>query len=393
MNDSDTQRLKEVISKRKDFVLLVLAAAVLAFGINIFIGYILQTKDIPKEEIIFIGATAIIIVLIGMLLFSFRSRKYSKTINACFLINHKTNRLMPIRDYDFSEDLTHIINSVLTENDTFKNIWDKTPLLGQDTGERKPRLSKKATATLARQDQINLNEKKEAVSLLLESIEYIVLEELSIHLSSYFSSYANEDSFIQEYQGKDMPALLLENRVLAMLNLADREKENKLKDSPATNTVSSDAINSIPDDEVPIYNRFDLILPTGTSISRSRPGKIELEKNHLRFTIDIDYPGSSQSLPIDFIVMFLGVDDPDEVDAKQVNIKITYTVKALSLLFQSGWEYFYWAESFKERLDDIFSVDNYFKRINLDTLSVLFRTFHNREISREKKRAKLTANQ
>ena len=54
MNNSETQRFKEVISKRKDFVLLVLAAAVLAFGINIFIGFILETKDISKEEIIFI---------------------------------------------------------------------------------------------------------------------------------------------------------------------------------------------------------------------------------------------------------------------------------------------------------------------------------------------------
>jgi hypothetical protein len=393
MNNSETQRLKEVISKRKEFVLLVLAAAVLAFGINIFIGYILQTKEVPKEEIIFIGTTAIIIVLIGMLLFSFRSRKYSKTINACFLINHKTNRLLAIRDYDFSEDLTHIINSILAENDALKTIWDTTLLHAQDTRKRIPRLSRRASATLAKQARTNPNEGKEAISLLLEAIEYIVLEELSAHLSSYFSSYVNEDSYIQEYQWEDIPALLLQNRVLALLSVADGEKENNFKESSATATVSTDTIDSLPNPKIPMNNRFDLILPTGTSIHRPRPGKIELEKKHLRLTMDIEYPGSSQSLPIDFIVMFLGVDDPDEVDAKQVNIKITYTVKALSLLFQSGWEYFYWVESFKERLDDVFSVDNYFKRINLDTLSVLFHTFHNREISREKKRAKLTANQ
>jgi hypothetical protein len=368
----------------------VLIATVLGLGVNLVAGSLLQLRVVSDPAALILGGLLVLGSLVWVLLLSFGARTFRKEYEGLFLINRRTNGLMRIPEYRFCEELCTVIEAVLTENKAFMHMWNEEPLVrddgestvaarkGETSDEAKaPGATKPGYVSITRVERDVTAAEPKSAALVREAIEYVLLGELSLHLSSYFNSYPHEDSYVREYQRKDIPTLLLENRVLALLTKPMEEREPFIKAFSPKKGGPEGEVHVLYSADGAMYRRFDLALPAGTKISRPSAGTLILDNNRIRLEIRAQYEGFSAVVPFDFLDLYLGV-DPFSVAPRMVRVFVEYRVKAWSLTRRSGWEYYQWVDSFVERLQGHVSADAFFHNISWDALSAYFRVMQKR---------------
>jgi hypothetical protein len=393
--DSESKYIGEILARRKEFIQLVCVAAILALGINLLAGSIIANKWLPKEAQTYLALALILGALVWVSVLSFRRKAFVKEFEACFLLDSENN-IVAIHDYEFSSDLARTLNAVLRENSAFDSLWKLSPL----SHKKKKESATDSETTKTQKEQPSSDRKPaylaitkltvpdergepKSATLLREAIEYIILDELSLHLSAYFNEYSDEDKYIKEYQRRDIPSLLLENRVLELLTTPFEERAAFVSMFKDDKSKPKGEIRTIYAEDGTVFDRFDLVLPAETIITRPKPGTICIENKRFLLTMTCSYQGFSGNIPLDFVALYLQK-DPDKIDVRQVTIGLEYKVKAFSLLRRSGWEYYHWVDSFSDTLEQKFSVDSFFRKIQWDSLSVLFQVLHNRDLARSK---------
>ncbi|RHX88719.1 hypothetical protein [Leptospira stimsonii] len=208
--------------------------------------------------------------------------------------------------------------------------------------------------------------KRKSEQILEEAIEYIIIEKLSSHLSSYFQSYSNEDKFIKEYDRKDIPELLLNNRILNLLTTPFEDRSIFVK-SGISEQKTDGKIYAIFGSDGSRYNRFDLTLPIRSRVSRPSSGQLEIDNDRVYFRIEIRNAGFTALLPNGFQQNYLGIVDK-ELMIRKVGIKLSYKIKPWSLFLGSKWNYHNWIDSFTENLLRFASFKIFVKDINWEAI-------------------------
>ena len=216
-------------------------------------------------------------------------------------------------------------------------------------------------------------------------MEFVILEQLSSHLSSYFQEFDDQDNQIVEYNRKHVPDLLLENRILSLLTTPIEDRATFAK-SKLSSKSPDGTIHATYGSDGAMYTRFDLILPKGTKIKRPYPGVLELENDRVALTVYIDYEGYSTSLPHDFAEAFLGV-PRHSIEPLQVNIFLITKIKILALLRWRSWRYYQWIDSFAERLRDFSQFSQFLEKIDWEATITHFRIRNNIAKLRSKRRS------
>jgi hypothetical protein len=119
-----------------------------------------------------------------------------------------------------------------------------------------------------------------SAALLREAAEYVVLDYLSLYLSSYFNDTSFDNKFLRDYTRADVPQILLENRVLLLLSTPPGERAgflNEATESPGGWKVIRMYKNGME------YVHFHLMLPEGTSISRPNADKLIIDSKRISF--------------------------------------------------------------------------------------------------------------
>ena len=201
MEKTRSVMLEGILSRRKDFIQLVFVAAVLAFGVNLVAGAALDFQAVSRRFFEAIGSSLVLVALAWILAITFETRKHSTKFEAFFLFDPKTERIVRIRGYDFSEELRKAIEATLIENKAFAHIWSTEPLMqtrgwdstpGPDNGKpsEDPDGDQESGArrfmAITKSESEGQVEEPKSVALLREAIEYIMLVQLSLHLSGYF---------------------------------------------------------------------------------------------------------------------------------------------------------------------------------------------------------------
>jgi len=327
-------------------------AVLLALGVNLLSSAIPQAFSLTINTILGIG---ILLVLVGVCYVMLRVvSSLSKTIKMeGVLLLSSNNEVREIERYRFSEETRSHIKGLTSENKALAKTW-QTASLGfcdDEIDETTRRLTNNAN------------------KLVREAIEYFVLSELTLHLSEYFVSgvRANNDAVVT-VERRDIPQLLLDNRFLELFSkdMSEREAfQYHGEDSPGKIVFAKGS-------EGEIYDNFELVLPKGSSLSRHGT---TLRIHTPRFTLDIDsiYKGYSTVLPRDFEEFYLGIPS-NEVDAQQVNVRVTVSFRWWSVLSSRSWEYFAWLDSFLDRLHESFHFDAFL-------LSIEWKTAHTTAIA------------
>jgi hypothetical protein len=390
MDTNFPRRLRDKLAHREDFIRVVVIGSIIALGVNLIASGIFILIPASRPIALSIGLILVTGGLLYLSKFIFGERRIGVDFIAFLIFDPIEKSLVPVREYEFSNEIYRTVRASFLENKALETIWEKEPLAkerfikeGQgekdekDTGEnlakenvessdRKSEGYSFVTVTRYDVDECEKMPEPKSASILREAIEFAIIERLSLTLSGYFQNYPDDDKYIKEYIREDVPFLLLQNRILSLLttpleNRAVFVNQNfeKHPEGEVTLVLGSDGA---------MYRRFNLVLPKNTSISRPNPGVLHFENERLELTLTTFYEGFWTNLPKDFIGYYVGY-DPDRVVNFQIKIKVDAKIKPWSLFRARGWNYFRWVDSFAEAVEEFASRESFFKRINWDALS------------------------
>lgn len=375
----EAKAISETLQTRKNIINIFITAAVLAFGINLVSSYF--STDVHTDYLTKIRNIGLIIILVAFIV-SIRNLWKSKrvvVIDGVVTLDVVNNELIKIPGYLLSVELNNIIKAGFIENEAWRNTWNLNPLIKisnvtalnsqsnvvkLDTASQQNAV--KYAAIVKTKTGPNVNQKSK--DLLTEAAEFMVLDNLSTHLSDHFGKLDSEKtSPIIEFKKEHISKLVLSNRFLSLLTtpLEDRSIFGKLNQQEIN---SDDVITSITGTDGSIYSRFDLKLPSESKLKRKSNGELRLETKVFILEAKIIFDGYSHLLPSGFGYAYLGKNS-NQIHNMKLKIQISTQVKLLSLLFSYNQSNYIWMDSFVENLCDKFSFNKFLEEINWSTVS------------------------
>ncbi|MFH1267189.1 MAG: hypothetical protein ABIK89_15785, partial [Planctomycetota bacterium] len=238
-----------------------------------------------------------------------------------------------------------------------------------------PRADKPSYVMIIKAHVPDPGEHPRSYALLREAAEYAIIHQLSLDLSAYFQDYSPDDKLVQEYTRSDVPQILLQNRVLSLLCTPLEERVPFIELSMSKHQPPGE-IHSVHRLDGSVYSRFDLWLPSGSTLSRPSSNVLQLDSKRLSLTLKVVFKGINTNVPAGFLPFFFGV-EPRCFVTYQVDVRVTAVVKPWALLRQAGWRYYQWLDSFLDRLHEFLSFDDYLNRIQWDANYARLRIDHN----------------
>lgn len=330
---------------------------IIALGVNLLTSSIETFLNLSPRFNFIVGIGIIVVGVIYLLIRLFSKREQLREYEAIFIYSIKENSLIDIPRYEFAESLVHNFQGASIENQAIKTIWEKEPLhiiresvwAKEGKDKKHPRSSE----------------------LVVEAVEYYILDKLSTHLIDYFSEDTFRETNIQEYSRGDIPQILLSNRFLDLFSKPMLERPMFVQQ--ALDEPENDSILVWNEDGTQ-YNRIDLILPKGSNITRPNSSIIEINTPRMVISVETIFNGFSANLPRGFATFYLGITEFedstffDDFMSWEVNVNISVLFKFGSLLSARGWEYYHWVDSFLNDLETNFSAEYFFSKINWENV-------------------------
>ena len=346
MENKKNGSIYKTLNLREEFFGLAVAAIVLSFGINLATGFLQQYFSDTSRILI-----AILAVLGPIMYWSQRlylsSRFSSKIVAALFYEIPNLNPIGILR-YKYSRDAQQYLKSIFSENVPFKKQW--TLEVGPES---------------FKYDKENSSVKVVPPKILKEFTEFLILEILSSHLSSYFDpmpSTARPDLTI--LSRNDISNLLVTNRVLDQVSKSPKDRaafENFKASDNWSNTYFAHGKDGV------VYSRVELQLPKNATIQRSAKYSDTIEIFHpdFKLTFKVKDCVTSVDTPYQFEKLYLK-SDIDKIKTRRVEIHFEGQ-STLRGLFKSGqWDHLLWIDSFLSSIHRELDFNEFLKEIDFE---------------------------
>jgi hypothetical protein len=345
----------DVLTEKKNIVNVIILTIIASLGFNLLAYGILQLTSVNFYLVLFLGAGFTATSILYFVAIMLSKRKKEKNYHGLFIVDYDKKQLISVNRYNYSEAMSRYFNAAFAENQDIKRIWDKS-------FQKKSQLK-----TNIEEETINpvmefLN--KPAKQLIKEATQYYVLNALSLHLNTYFNDAKFKEENLQKLERNDISNILPQNRFLDLFSRPMPERAAFIDDCRSMNEIVYQSSKTGA-----LFDRFELVLPKNTSVSRLNEHTIQIDTTKFVLSIDITYIGLSEVLPSSF-QKYLGIDvrtKADVIHSKAVGINITVSFKYGTFLSNSGIKYYSWVDSFLNTLDKNFSSDFFFKTIGWDT--------------------------
>jgi hypothetical protein len=342
---SEHGHIGKLLKSRASIVELVVVAIVLALAINLIAGSILSF--LGAQKIAYALYAGLVLVGLTLVYFGYRilsSRTASSKLEGAYVIKRESGEFIEVPLYEYSRDVGGYLQSAFAENAALKKAWDQYPI-------------SKAIEFDADSKQVLYTEPK-ALKLLQEASEYFLLDEFSLHLSSYFSERELDESRLVTLSRHDIPSILLSNRFLELFStpMEDREAFAEQPDTPGRGEVVASWSKS------GMFSRFELVLPKKSVVTRNPKGGITIETPRLVLNLNAEVSAMNTSFPRGVLEHVLGESEPREFSVHKATITLNARFKFGSLLSGAGWDYYRWFDSFGTEIREKFSIDDFFER-------------------------------
>lgn len=181
---------------------LLIIVIILAVGINLISNQLPDFFKIDSLTTIAIGILFCIMGIIFLIKQVLDNRKLIREYEGFFVYDEGKNLIMDIPEYQFSKDMVSSIDAVFLENINLKKIWDSKPLM---------------RSSLYDYEQ-NPSKTRNAIKMINELTEYLILEKLSTHLTDHFNNKQIPKDVLKIYERVDVPDILLKNRFLEIIS-------------------------------------------------------------------------------------------------------------------------------------------------------------------------------
>jgi hypothetical protein len=375
--------LAEMLAGKREFLRLVTLATVLSFSVGVLASLVAASTVVPTIAI-YVAASLLTATALLLLAADIRQKlAFEDRLEGVIFIDGAKNELLDVRGYELANDLSRAMAAVKVESRAIYSEWENDPLV-----QKKEKDEPKPPPTDNRHDQKTHEEtsyisivrvevdddhltKQKASRLLDEALQFVLLEELSTHLSTYFNN-SNSDQ-IAELSREDIPAFLLQNRVLNLLTTPIEQRDVFLKAFPNQTKRPDGVLCSLWGSDGSMYSRFDLNLPKDSKVSFLSRGALRIETKRLDLEISGRYTGSSAAVSRTFVDHYMGR-SWDEVDCRKVEVILKGRVKTLALLSDKGWEHYHWLDSFRTRLRKSVDLESFQDEIHWNAVEPMLYT-------------------
>lgn len=335
----------KLLKSRASIIELIIVAIVLALAINLIAGSILSL--VGTDRVIYTLYAGLVLVALTLLYFSFRilsGRTTASTLEGAFVIKRDSGDFVELPLYEFSSDVAGFLKSAFAENAALKKAWEQQPISG-------------AIQFDSDSKRVLYSEPK-ALKLLQEASEYFLLDEFSLHLSSYFTERDLDESRLVTLSRKDIPSILLSNRFLGLFStpMEDREAFADQAEGSARGQVVASWTQG------GMFSRFELVLPRKSVVTRNPKGGITIETPRLVLDLNAEVSAMNTNFPRGVERYVLGASEPREFSVHQAKITLKARFKFGALLSGAGWDYYRWFDSFEIAIREKFSIDDFFER-------------------------------
>ncbi|WP_419022324.1 hypothetical protein [Holdemanella sp.] len=348
--------INEIKKQKENTINIVLYSVILGVIINIISNALGLILDI-KPWIYLVSGIGVSVLLIGLTLI-YNIVKLNQTIkyNGAFIVDEKNdNDFITIPNYKISEDMDDYLKSAFCENEAIKNIWQqgnfKTfDFIGVD------------------KDKNLIAKTNESTNMLIELIEYCLLENLSTFIDDYFNLRHMNENVIKLDQNS-VPDILLNNRFMKLFSENPRNRSAFVNDSK---TKDYEHIVVMTGKNGAVYRRFDLNLPKGSKVYRSNKNTIIIDTKLFTLTIKVLFGGFNTVIENNFYKYYIQKKNK-AFSEYQFNIEIGVNYKLKSIFRIMDWKYYNWLDEYIERLEHYCSMDTFYKDINWEQNKTIIR--------------------
>lgn len=346
--------IRRVLKERNELLKLFLVAAIVSFASG-GLASLLASEDLFKKW--GLTLTCVSILVLSFLILATKLNEnlaFEDTANGVVFYLPEHNTIAPVLGYRFAEDLARALRAVRAESKAIYADWESEPL-----ARPRPKVDKNVSATepssspdkraFASVIRVNADEcvrqKPKSARLLEESVEYVLIERLSMHLSAHFDKIGKR-ALVKGYGRDDIPGSLLKNRVLNLLTTPIEVRDTFHEICSAPDFASKGTVYAVFGSDGSVFSRFDLVLPVGATLGRTETGGVSINTSRLSLTLDVAVTGMQCNVDCSFVENFAKLKNY-QVECFSVKIRVKGKIKPASILSSTGWEYYSWLDSFR----------------------------------------------
>lgn len=191
---------------------------------------------------------------------------------------------------------------------------------------------------------------------IIESVvEFLLINELDLHLNSYFVENEVDTTKVREFGRNDLPKEVLSNKALDLFTKDYAERESFINEN------FDDSFGELyyaTGENGAIYNRISIELPEDSTITRTKDGILRV--CHPSFELSLEVEFKETSTYVDFELM-----DPVDFDRKPpYGFLVRVTTKVRSSIFRSAKEddLYAWLDSYIATLQSLICIDTHSKK-------------------------------
>ncbi len=353
---------------------IVIFSVILSTIINIVSDSVCVILNIKPIVYIIIGIIVSIVLIFTSLIYRIHKLNATTNYKGMFIINAKSNnKMIEIPNYNISEDMCKYLKSAFAENAAIKMIWESGNLQKLD-----PCLVNKEERILAKCD--------DSINLLLELIEYSILDNFSTFISGYFNSL-HLNSNVIKFSKESIPKILFSNRFFKLFS----EDISNRGAFVNTNKTMSSFINDgsivyFINSNGAMYRKFDLCLPKGTKIYKENKNSLIIDTKLFVLKLEYLFGGFSTFIEKDFFKYYLNINSGLEYNSFEFNINTFVKYKKSSVFKINDWKYYNWLDKYIDRLEHYCNSKTFYNDIswNNNTLIRILNNIKKKEDNKSK---------
>lgn len=341
-------------TKAKSFEIIILSIC-MALGVNLLASGIMLL--VKKElAIIFIAIGIFLTISTFIILFVrlFKSLNKHENIKGFFVFNSQTHDIVNVPEYAISEDMNKYLNAAFEENDAIKKHWVSGNFrdLHMVKADKDNNIYAKAS---------------ECSILLVELLEYCVLERLSVVICDYFNGIEKGKNKTYEFSREDISDILLSNRFLSLFSEPMKNRGSFVDSNFGDNVVSAYGPGGV------IFNKFNLVLPVKSKVKRIDKNTILIDMKSFTLKISCLFGGFNTFLDSTLHEYYIGYKNTGPSADYQFNIKLEVKWKWQALFYFKDWKYYEWIDLFIEELYQYADKDTFLQKINWNLIKAFIK--------------------
>lgn len=359
--------IREFQNQKSELNGLILYSIVLGISINILSGILSDLLNIAPWVNLIIWSMISLVIIITSQIMKYLSLNTKVELRGMFITDETSkNKLIAIPNYEISTDMKRYFESACSENNAYRRIWE-------DTGLDKAKESKNHGERLSKIS--------ESSKLLVELIEYCLLDHFSIFINDYFNKRGVSQKCMS-CLGRDIPDVLLQNR---FLKLFSEEPKNRAAfcDNPRSviyeiNDDENDAddegtIVLMMEDNGAMYRRFNLMIPNGSKVFRENGNTVVIDTKLFTLKHRVGFEGISTFVERDFYTHYLHKPNYDGFHEWEFSVEVEVKYKYTALFKPWDWKYYNWLDEYLGKLCSYCDMKTFYKDIGWEEVKTILR--------------------